>query len=107
MIRFQQVIFLEIPDGETIKLPVEDFDTTTIEDLKRTILDMSQLPLNEQHLFLKDSDEELEDGDKLSAHGIENNSTLCLKVGLSCLLFLTHVLTALPTDSLPSTEESD
>ena len=77
------MIFLEIPDGETIKLPVEDFDTTTIEDLKRTILDMSQLPLNEQHLFLKDSDEELEDGDKLSAHGIENNSTLCLKVGIS------------------------
>ena len=74
------MIFVETPAGNTITLPVEDLDTTTIEDLKRTILDMSQLPLNEQHLFLKDSDEELEDGDKLSAHGIRSNSTLYLKV---------------------------
>ena len=77
------MIFVESPDGETITLPVEDLDTATIEDLKQMILEKVELPLNEQHLFLKDSDEELEDGDKLSAHGIENNSTLCLKVGIS------------------------
>ena len=101
------MIFVESPDGETITLPVEDLDTATIEDLKQMILEKVELPLNEQHLFLKDSDEELEDGDKLSAHGIENNSTLCLKVGISSLPFFTHFFTALPTDSLPSTEESD
>ena len=108
MLRFQEVIFVVNPTGETITLVVEGLDTTTIEDLKRMIDNRFQIALNEQHLFENHSDdEELEDGDKLSAHGIENNSTLYLKVGISNLPSLTHFLTAFPTDSLPSTEESE
>ena len=108
MLRFQEVIFVQKTDGETITLVVKDLDTTTIEDLKRMIDNRFQIALNEQHLFLKDSDdEELEDGGKLSDHGIRSNSTLYLKVGISNLPSLTHFLTAFPTDSLPSTEESE
>ena len=84
MLRFQQVIFVESPDGETITLPVEDLDTATIEDLKQMILEKVELPLNEQHLFEKDYDEELKDDDMLSDHAIYKNDTLHLKVGIAC-----------------------
>ena len=69
--------------GETITLLLEH-SNPTIGHLKRLIEGKEHIPVNEQHLFLKDSDdEELKDGNELSAHGIRNKSTLYLKVGIS------------------------
>ena len=95
-------IFIETNSEKAITLNVVSFDT--IETVKEKFQNVRNIPTDQQHLFFEGK--KLSDNRSLDHYGIEDQSTLVLKIGKSMIIFVETGydkpinLDVLPTDTI-------